>query len=112
MWPFPRDSKTPANIVAPRLTITLSLPHQHGLHGPHLHILLRQPLEAGHQGQPVGLGAATRAPAPVAVGPTPAICPWPTGALAPGVTRAAGRVPLISPAMVNVLQMPQPVFLI
>ena len=112
MWPFPRDSKTPANNVALKLTITLSLPHQHRLHGPHLHVLPRQPLEAGYQGQPVGLGATTWAPAPVAAGPAPATGPWPSGALAPGAARAARRVPLVALAVVSLLQTPQPVFLI
>lgn len=93
-----RDSKTPANNVAPKAHHhSLSLPHQHGLHGPHLHVLPRQPPEARHQGQPVGLGAATWAPAPVAAGPAPGDLPWPDGSACPRSGQSRWTCPHRSP---------------
>lgn len=96
-------SPSAINTPVSQLTFTLPPPHQHRLHRPHVHILPRQPLEAGHQGQPIGLGAA---------GSAPAACPGPVGALAPGATRAAGRVTLIAPAVISLLEPPGPILLV
>lgn len=88
------------------LTFAFSPPHQHGFQGPHVHILPRQPLEAGHQGQPVSLRARPRAPAPVATSPAPTACSWPARALVPGAAGATGRVPFIAAAVVDLIGVP------
>lgn len=91
------------------LTVALPPLHQHRLHWPHVHVLPRQPLKAGHQGQPLGLGAAARAPAPVAAGPAPVASSRPAGALIAGVARATGRVTFVALAVVGLVQPPRPV---
>lgn len=100
------------NNVAPGLTVTLSPPHQHRLHGSHLHVLLWQPFEARHQGQPIGLGATAWAPAPMAACPAPVACPRPAGALPPGAAGTAGCVTLIALAMLSFFKPPWSIFLI